>query len=448
MTVLATRLAMGLALVAPVVLASTLGGCGDSGDTGDTGSSTSSETGDETGSDTGDTGDTGSTGSDTSDTDDTGATGGDTGDTAATGDTVPPAGPPPCVDDEGCTGEGAICDCTGTCVVPDTNPCTGIFNCNPGDWCNPCTGHCEVTLGLCDACAAVSVCDSEGACSTAPGGPCAEQGMCLEFASGGSHCGLECISDAGCPTGFTCIDVADDRRQCVPLSGQCSDLGVCESDAECPDGEICSDALSTCAPGCTEDGQCAGELVCVQARCVEACTTDDDCEGEAVCEANGHCKIPGSCENSAECEPAHYCHKDLGECVAGCLQDAHCQDDALVCENQLCEPKGCLHNYQCAFEQECDKPDAACLPMAKDHCATCDASAEDAAAQCGGDPNLCVTFQDEEGNEIGDYCLLTCEDDPIDKCPQGYGCEKIEAPDAGIDGFYCIRSCWVDPVAP
>ena len=51
-----------------------------------------------------------------------------------------------------------------------------------------------------------------------------------------------------------------------------------------------------------------------------------------------------------------------------------------------------------------------------------------------------------DGDEKGDFCFLACKDDPIDKCPAAYNCEHIEAPDAGIDGFFCVRACWLEPI--
>ncbi len=121
----------------------------------------------------------------------------------------------------------------------------------------------------------------------------------------------------------------------------------------------------------------------------------------------------------------------------------------MVCEGKTCVPKGCTHNYQCAFAEECEKATGGCVPTPDDHCAVCDASAE---GQCGGDPNLCVSLQDEDGNEMGDYCVLTCKDDPVDQCPQGWGCQHIQAQgqggQPGLDDWFCVRSCWVDPVAP
>jgi hypothetical protein len=343
-----------------------------------------------------------------------------------------------CLADGDCTEPGAICACTGECVVPTGNPCNDDKNCGPGLWCDPCIGRCAARVALCDPCAESGACEGSG--------------LCLPFASGGNYCSKACVADAGCPIGYSCAAAGGGAdKQCVPKSGDCTDLGLCEDDGQCPDGQICSDALKVCAPGCNDDQQCSMGQVCVRARCVPKCASVADCGPGEECTVDGRCKIPGACESSAEClDPETYCNKSTGMCTPGCLVDSDCQDAAKVCKNLTCIAKGCEHNYQCQHSTECDKTSGACVPMTRDHCAVCDASAEN---QCGGDPSLCVTFQTEdpatgETVEQGDFCLLTCDDDPIDQCPSGYGCQHIENPDAGIDGFYCVRQCYQEVVVP
>lgn len=339
-----------------------------------------------------------------------------------------------CAADSDCSEAGATCTCKGACEVFSSNPCLTDKNCPGDDYCDSCAGFCRPTVALCGACETDDACENDGAC--------------LPFASGGSFCAIPCVTKAGCGgPGYECVAVSPyPSNLCVPATGSCDDLGLCESDGECPDGEMCSDHLKICVEGCAEDGECAGDLICAAARCIEACLTDADCSGLAECDA-GHCKVPGACESADDCfQPETYCDKSLGECVAGCLVDADCQDAALQCANKACVPKGCVHNYQCAFEEVCDKSVGACVPTTDAHCEGCTAGEE---AACGGDPNLCLTFQDEdpatgETVEKGDFCVLPCADDPVDQCPQGYGCTHIEA--EGVDGFYCVRSCWITPV--
>ncbi len=351
--------------------------------------------------------------------------GGDT-DASTQADDGPAA--PLCTSDDDCAGQaGTICACTGRCVEVTTNPCNTDINCSPGDFCDPCTGHCAALSALCEACTGLSA--------------CADGGVCMPFSDGGSYCGLACLTDAGCPTGYACAATGASDKQCLPKSGSCADLGLCADDGECSDGEICNDVLKVCGLGCQEDTECPNPQVCVAARCSDPCTTDAECEPPKSCD-DGRCKIAGACETAADCpEPETYCNKSSGTCVDGCLEDDHCGDAAKECKNGSCVDKGCTHNYQCSFEEECDKADGACVPMSKAHCAVCDAQAEN---QCGGDPNLCIGFEDQDGNPQGDHCILLCEDDEIDQCPQGYGCQQIEVD--GAANFYCVRQCWQSPV--
>jgi hypothetical protein len=369
------------------------------------------------------------------------------GDAAADGDGGPVT--PACVADSDCAEPGATCTCRGVCVVLTTKACQTTQNCGGTQWCNPCTRHCEPTLGLCEPCESVTVCDPGTGCVTATDGPCAEQGVCSAYASGGSFCGRGCISAAGCPVGYNCIAVAgSSERQCVPKSGSCEDLGVCKNDGECPDGEKCEQGA--CAPGCVDDDECPTDgggvkLICTKARCVPPCASNAECTLPAECDtASGRCKVPGACEDSAECAPESYCDKVTGDCIPGCLEDVHCQTAAKICKNKKCVAKGCEHNYQCGFNKVCDKGPGECVESTRADCSTCDAMSQ--SPQCGGEPALCVTFQDEEMNPLGDFCLLTCENDEIDKCPQGYQCEHIQSDDGSIDNFYCTRQCPDNPL--
>ncbi len=370
-----------------------------------------------------------------------------TTDTAGDADGAPVT--PACKSDADCEAAGATCTCRGECVVLTTKVCEITLNCGGTKWCNPCTRHCEETLGLCEPCESVTVCDPVAGCTTATDGPCGGQGSCSAFASGGSYCGLGCLAQSGCPVGYNCIAVAGTtERQCVPKSGSCEDLGICKGDGECPDGQKCEQGA--CAPGCVDDDECpkdAGgiKLICTKARCVPPCTSNAECTLPAECDlTSGRCKRPGACESSAECAAESYCDKVTGDCIPGCLEDVHCQTAAKICKNKKCIDKGCEHNYQCGFNKVCDKGPGVCIESTRADCSTCDASSQ--SPQCGGDPALCVTFQDQEENPLGDFCLLTCESDEIDKCPQGYQCDHIQSDDGSIDNFYCTRQCPDNPL--
>jgi hypothetical protein len=337
-----------------------------------------------------------------------------------------------CRDDSECDGTGEVCDCQGLCVVPSGRACTEDRNCGVPNWCNPCTNHCEPQKNLCESCTL--------------GRGCKDLGECLPYASGGNFCGLACVTSAGCPTGYSCLAVAGAGSQCVANSGTCVDLGLCATDAECPLGEVCNAQSRVCGPGCTEDGQCQQGTVCVQARCVPPCGGDGDCVSPATCQA-GKCKIPGACEAAVDCPtPETYCDRVSGQCVGGCQVDADCRNAAKICQANACVDKGCQHNYECAFGQVCNKGNGQCVPYpaSEPYCAVCDPQAENDPA-CPS-PNICVSFQDENQQPLGDHCLVPCKNDPIDRCPSGWQCQRLEDPETGAEQFFCARPCYLTPV--
>jgi len=377
-------------------------------------------------------GDSGSKSGDTSAADTSVATSTGATDTSVTPDGDATVGPGACQGADDCASD-EMCTCDGQCVPVAGNACSEDRNCGTPRWCNTCTKHCEQQAELCEPCT-----DSRG---------CQEDGACLTFASGGTFCGRACVTAAGCPQGYDCDDVGVGEKQCVPKSGACDALGLCQSDSACPIGQICNDATHACGPGCSEDGQCpgAGANVCVLGRCVPPCGESNPCATPAEC-VSGHCKIPGACESAADCpDAATYCDRVTGMCQAGCLVSEDCKDAAQECKSGACVAKGCLHNYECAFGNVCDHSNGQCVPFpaSEPQCAVCDASQEDPPG-CG-EPNLCVTFQDQNDVARGDFCLVPCKDDPIDRCPSGWQCTKLEAQDEPPK-FMCTRQCYTNPV--
>jgi len=347
-------------------------------------------------------------------------------DTSAGGDTTQATF---CAGDDDCE-EGAVCACTGECVVPVGAACTEHRNCGIPFFCNPCTGHCEPQVELCDPCVESFACQDDGAC--------------MPLAAGGNHCGRACVTDVGCPLGYACAEVVGaTHRQCVPRSGSCQNLGLCTGDGGCPDGTICNTGNGQCFEGCRDDLECADALVCQLGRCVAPCASDLDCEAPAECQADGRCRVPGACESKVDCpDPATYCDREEGMCKAGCLADNDCGDAAMRCDDRACVPRGCQHNFECQFDWICDKPSNTCVVSPDPHCGACGDSGD---TPCD-DPRLCVSFQNEDGDPLGDHCLLPCEDDPVDRCPSGYACQSVE-----IDGaprFLCFRPCYFEPVTP
>jgi hypothetical protein len=59
---------------------------------------------------------------------------------------------------------------------------------------------------------------------------------------------------------------------------------------------------------------------------------------------------------------------------------------------------------------------------------------------------MCLSLQDEDGNDLGDYCGVGCDPADLDGCPVGYGCETIQDQDGNTVGNVCFRACYRDPV--
>ena len=337
-----------------------------------------------------------------------------------------------CLSAADCPEVGAVCTCEGRCEVPTGLACTSDRNCGVPRYCNTCTWHCEEQAGLCEPCEADN--------------GCVDGGACVPFASGGSFCGAPCLADAGCARGYRCAEIDGlASRQCVPSSGSCGASALCEGDADCPVGRICQRQTGQCTAGCV-DGGCPNGDVCVAGRCKPPCGLDADCEAPAVCAAGGKCRIPGTCEARDDCpEPETYCDRETGRCADGCREDLDCQDAAKICRGGSCVAKGCTANYQCAFGQVCDGA-GGCVPYpaSEPHCAVCD-------PQAGGgpgcpEPNLCVTFQDDAGQALGDHCLVPCKDDADRACPSGWQCQRFDDPNGGAARFFCARPCYITPV--
>lgn len=359
------------------------------------------------------------------------------GDDAGGGSPDGAAGPdataePGCKGPEDCEAD-QVCDCHATCVPKGTTPCVEDKNCGATatNFCDLCSGYCGIRKDVCEPCEKDYECKQDGS-------------ACLDLAAGGRFCGRACLSDVGCPKGFLCQTVPNvKQKQCVPQSGSCEKPGECAGDADCPFPRICNLDLLVCAEGCPDDDACPNDLVCTAGHCVPPCDdAKNPCKAGEECK-DGHCKIPGGCVDASECPLAEtYCDPDTHMCVPGCLTDFDCKQSAKECKDGACVEKGCPGNFYCAFEQVCSKDTGKCEDAVGPYCDACDQQAED---QCGGGNNLCVGFQDEEGNELGDFCLVECGPDPDNPCPQGYACEELELQE-GDKRKLCTRNCPVPPV--
>ena len=342
--------------------------------------------------------------------------------------TTPPLAP--CESNDDCEGDG-ICNCVGACVepgLPEIAACEKDINCGSGNYCDTCAQVCRPLKGLCEPCESA--------------GECADDGACIDFASGGRFCLKACVSDVGCPAqGFRCNEVSGaEFKQCAPLSGSCATPALCQDDSECEYGAVCENGK--CKPGCPSDDVCPNGFVCSGFKCTEGCSDENPCPPGQECDGEGHCKIPGGCLEPNECpEPETYCHPEEHMCTPGCLADFDCKATGKECIEGKCETKGCTANFFCAFDQVCNLASGECEQAEGPYCEKdCDPQSE---ASCGGKPNVCLSLQDDEGNALGDFCFVACGPDPQNPCPQGYACQEVELQDG--PSKLCFRDCTYEP---
>lgn len=392
----------------------------------------------------------GSDGSKSADAHGTGETLIKPGDVAGPGDAVETTQPPPsleCQSNAECPAAGEVCDCTGSCVSGGFKECDEDKNCGGGNYCDPCVKGCFEKNTLCGECRSEHLCNPVTGECLPTGNQCDVEGsLCMDFVTGGSYCGQACLSDAGCPPGFTCEDLTEygiEVNQCLPKTGNCSAVTECEKDMDCEFGYVCN-TDKTCSLGCQHDTECPTGMVCSAFRCQQACDgVNNPCPEGQECDDTGHCKIPGGCIDAYDClEPETYCDMDTHLCTPGCQHDIDCKSSAKICENEVCEAKGCTANYWCSFGQVCALDTGECVEPEEPFCEP--GCQED--AECGPEPSKCLNLQDEDGNDKGAFCFPKCYDDPENLCPQGYQCMELTDQDGASMGKVCARTCYETPV--
>jgi hypothetical protein len=366
------------------------------------------------------------------------------GDTSADSPAAPAV---ECTVDEDCAG-GRVCDCVGACVDPGTQPCEEDKNCGGGNYCDPCIKWCFKKKVLCQGCRSEHLCNPVTGQCMPTGNQCDVDGSrCLDFVSGGSFCGQACLSDAGCPGGYTCQDLTEfgfPVMQCIPISGNCGLVGECDKDSDCEFGSICNKD-KMCAPGCKQDTECPNDMVCSGFRCQPGCDpVNNPCPEGQECDGAGHCKIPGGCIDYKDClEPETYCNQDSHTCQPGCEMDIDCKSSAKICEGSDCVAKGCDATYWCSFGEICELETAECIEPEEPFC---EPGCQD-DAECGPEPSKCLNLQDEDGNDMGPFCFPKCYDDPENPCPQGYQCTELQDQDGASMGKVCARACHKNPIS-
>jgi len=352
-------------------------------------------------------------------------------------DTVAAPAEPECSDSKPCEA-GFLCDCEGSCVEDlGTSECTEDKNCGSGGYCDPCIGRCQDLKMMCAPCGEDNECSGTGS-------------RCLQFKDGESYCGRGCISAVGCvdaahssSVGFDCVAIDGiPDNQCLPISGSCESPTLCTLDSDCPPLEYCNADVGMCAVGCVYDQECPTGTVCSALRCQEPCSGDASCPSGYICDDGGHCKPEGGCITAADCPlPETFCEDATKTCQPGCASDIDCKQSKKMCQEGKCVDKPCPGNFWCAFGQVCTA--GGCQEAVGPFCATCDPQG-DSDAQCGSG-GLCLSFQDDDGNDQGSFCAPACAagDDP---CPKGYNCQEVSDQDGQPVGQVCTRDCTYNPL--
>ncbi len=149
--------------------------------------------------------------------------------------------------------------CTETCIeeCPEGFLCRGVNSAGPDLMfiCVPEYWH------ICESCSDDADCD-------------ASTGICVNGGEG-FYCGVQCLGDGGCPSGFEC-DL--ELQACVPLSGSC----LCRARNE---GDVRACFVANEAGKCPGEQHCLGEsgwgLCLGEEPVAEVCDgVDNDCDGE------------------------------------------------------------------------------------------------------------------------------------------------------------------------
>ena len=339
-----------------------------------------------------------------------------------------------CGEDGACS-NGKNCNCHGVCETTVGDACTMDLQCDADAYCDACGGQCKPKVEPCGRCS-----DRSSVCER-------HSDVCQPLGRAGwPYCLRGCAGQGNCDMlgpGYECRPIDANRSACLPRGGECSQPGDCNADSDCPDTHFCNERLF-CQLGCVGDVECPTGMVCTNLHCHPACSVDDDCGSSGECRPDGHCRIPGGCVSSADCpEPETHCDLTSQMCAPGCERDNDCLDANKECVDGRCLERGCAGNYHCAFGEICELESGRCVEAQGRHCeAGCDPQDENA---CGGPPARCLSLQDDEDNEVGDFCFEACQPAP-NECPQGYSCVDLQDQDGNVVGQQCVRRCDREPI--
>ncbi len=356
------------------------------------------------------------------------------------------------------TGDGSGDDSTTPDDISDPDATTGKANGEPcvaaGDCSSKvcawgakgtvCAAACSADgdCGTGQVCAAADPKDSASAkgCverNRALCGPCqvdddCEGGACVTFPEGkGSFCASKCAASADCGAGYTCGDLPDVGKRCLPTSGSCecsafaghvaktTTCNVVNSVGSCPGTRSCGDAGLTACTG--------------TAAVAELCNgKDDDCDGSTdegiaatACtaqNANGVCKGEETCTDgkigcSAKQPEAETCNGVDDNCD-GATDEGSVDTDAD-------KSADCVD----------DDDDNDTVVDAADNC-TLTANGDQLDTDKDGKGDACD--DDDDGDTVvdaADNCTLTANTDQLDSDKDGKGdaCDDDDDDDSVVD---------------
>jgi hypothetical protein len=185
-------------------------------------------------------------------------------------------------------------------------------------------------------------------------------GYCVECVPGGAATcsdGLFCVEPGRCTVGCAAHEACHDGLACNAESHRCTG---CSTDADCLLGTICESAV--CVPSCVSDAGCPSGFSCCAGECKSPLSDPSQCGGcgKACVGAqsciNGHCGTGPCPQGFAECNanPDDGCETDVrsdplncGKCRLACASG--------FCSGGTCTSVDCPTGLADCNQQEADR---------------------------------------------------------------------------------------------